>query len=340
VCTTLKISHMNIRMSLHSMLQAPGWGEAATAVKCGLVGVASCAVAILVSALPGHAQEGGTRPAIPGQSIDAQAPGGRGAIAEQADFAASNVPAPPLPAGSPRLDTLRARAASLLERHVRYAEDVAAGRIDPDAHLRQGRPQHLEQVAELGRLFAEASDEVDPDRRAALSRAFFAALQPLGTFLEYADPGEGYINLISEQQQAELERLEEAWLDAQRDHPDGGQPVSAMGPGQLFTVTNLSVPLIVKAPPSSVVYFYTHDGGLFPNRLPIIEVEAGRDGIARTEWVTHGDAIADNAVTVRSPAGPSLGEFTITIVKLMLRDLPELQGVPGAPGVGGSQEPE
>ncbi len=97
----------------------------------------------------------------------------------------------------------------------------------------------------------------------------------------------------------------------------------ALGPGTLYTLTHLSVPLEVKAPPSSTVLFHTHGGGLFPNKLPLISVIVDQTGIARTEWITHGDAVADNIITVRSPQAPTLGEFGITIVQLKLRDLPE-----------------
>jgi hypothetical protein len=62
-------------------------------------------------------------------------------------------------------------------------------------------------------------------------------------------------------------------------------------------------------------------------------VEADEHGIARTEWVTHGDAIAENIITVRSPQGPADGEFGITIVQLMLRDLPAAPAA-AAPAAG------
>jgi hypothetical protein len=238
-----------------------------------------------------------------------------------------------LPAGSPRLDSLRARAADLQAQQTRYSQGVASGDIIPDAHLREARPRHLEELAALTRSFEQAAAEKDPDKREALSKALFAALQPVGSLLEYQDPGQGHINRIPEQQQAELERLEAAWLDAETAHRNDTAPILPLGPGQFYTLTHLSVPLAVKGPPEATVLFHTHGGGLFPNNLPIISVQADENGIARTEWFTKGDAIAGNTISVRSPAGPAVGEFGITIVQLMLRDLPAAPAA-AAPAAG------
>jgi hypothetical protein len=166
--------------------------------------------------------------------------------------------------------------------------------------------------------------EEDPTARDVLEKTLFTALQPLGTFLEYADQGKGHVNVINKQQQIELERLEKAWLDAQVNHAPDAAPITYIGPGRYYTLTNLSATLTVKAPPNATVYFHTHGGGLFPNSLPIIEVKADEDGIASTKWITYGDAFGDSEIGVRCPQAPSNGGFTITIVKLMLRDLPEI----------------
>jgi hypothetical protein len=107
--------------------------------------------------------------------------------AEQAEFLAKNVPAAPLPTGSKNLDVLRARAAAIQNQHAQYLADIASGKINPYAHLIEARPKLIEEHKALTLALREInSEEVknDPYKKQLLFKAFFAALQPVGPYLE------------------------------------------------------------------------------------------------------------------------------------------------------------
>ena len=181
-------------------------------------------------------------------------------------------------------------------------------------------------MAALTQSLAAVAAEEDPLKREALSKALFAALQPIGPLLIYADYVEGYENVLSPAQIAEYQRLEAAWDAAAVNHPPNTPPLAVVGPAQLYTLTHLSVPLIAKGAPDSTILFRAQGGGLFSNNLPIIEVKADAAGIATAFWSTKGDSIAECAIDLLSPASPTDGtSFTITTVKLELAPLP---GVP------------
>lgn len=227
---------------------------------------------------------------------------------------------------------MRDRAKALQEQRSTYLKDVAAGKTDPFAHLREVRPQHEQELLALQNTRDKTLDETDPAKRDVLSKAFFAALQPIGPHLEHADPGTGYTNILSEEQQAEMDRLEQRWDDNEARSAENAGP-APVGPGQIYTVTGYSVPLAVKTSPSATVYFRTHGGGQFPNNLAIIAVEADDTGLATTEWVTHGDAIGDAPIAIRAEGSSAPGAINITTVQLKLFAIPEsvVSGIPSSP---------
>jgi hypothetical protein len=259
------------------------------------------------------------------------------AAEEVAEFLAKNVPAAPLPAGSDKLDAMRARVSQLHKQRAEYLQDIASGKTNPFAHLYEARPKQIEDLKALTFSLRDINNELNPSKKQLLFSAFFAALQPIGSFLEIADPGEGYTNILSKDQQAELIRLEAAWDTADKDYNTAAKPLHIIGPGQLYTITSLSVPIIVHAPPSSKVIFQTFGGGFFSNKLALIEVEATAAGVAQAEWVSHGDSIGDTFIGVRSASAPPAQNLTITTVQLKLSALPEfpenLPQIPVVPGV-------
>jgi hypothetical protein len=260
------------------------------------------------------------------------------AAAEQAAFLAKNVPAAPLPAASARLDLMRGRAADLQKSHHSHLQEIAAGKTNPHAHLLAIRPQLTADLKVIEASLSDLSTETDPEGKRLLSKAIFAALQPIGAYLETADAGEGHVNLLNERQQSDLSRLERAWEAADRDYDTKAKPLHITGPGQLYTITRLSVPVIVQAPPRSKVIFQTFGGGFFTNKMALIEVNADEAGIARTEWVSYGDSIGHTVIGVRSGSAPPASDLTITTVQLKPAQLPEppaaLPAVPSAPKPG------
>ena len=269
-----------------------------------------------------------TQPSVPSvpktpAAALAQLPTDPEAAAKQAEFLAKNVPAAPLPAGSPNLDVLRDRVADLRKQQAAYLKNVADGIATPFPEIAEARPQHEKEVAALTQALAALAAEEDAPKRQTLSKALFAALQPIGPLLIYADYVKGYENVLSAAQIAEYQRLEAAWEAAAVNHPPKTPPLAVVGPAQLYTLTHLSVPLIAKGAPDSTILFRAQGGGLFSNNLPIIEVRADAAGIATAFWSTKGDSIAECAIDLLSPGAPTDGaSFTLTTVKLELTPLP------------------
>lgn len=305
---------------------------------------AACFVPALLIALslafPAAAQNTGL-PETSATAAAAQIPTDSETAAEQAEFLAKNVPAAPLPAGSTQLDALRARAAELQKQHAQYLADIASGKSVPYAHLHGTLPERREELNALTLSLEGIQSESDADKKQLLSKAFFAALQPIGSYLEIADAGNGYVNILSEGQQAELTRHGQAWDTADRDYDTKAKPLQMIGPGLLYTITNLSVPIIVQAPPSSKVILQTFGGGFFANKLALIELQTNEAGIAQTEWVTYGDSIGHTVIGLRSKAAPPAENLTITTVRLSLSPLPELpQDLPATPAIPKTGTPE
>jgi hypothetical protein len=210
------------------------------------------------------------------------------------------------------------------KQHAQYLADIASGKIIPNAHLHETLPQRTADLKTLTSSLDQIKTESDPDKKQLLSKAFFAALQPIGPYLDSDPAGEGYVNLLSDQQETELTQLEQAWDSADRAFDTKAKPLHFHGPSQLYTITSLSVPIIVQAPPSSKVILQTFGGGFFPNKLPLIEIQANEAGIAQTEWVSHGDSSGDTVIGARSSAAPLAENLNITTVRLQLTPLPEI----------------
>jgi hypothetical protein len=310
-----------------------------SAIRCTLH-AARCTLLILSSVTLVLAQAPEGKP----KALDAvqkQIPTDPKAAAEQAEFLAKNVPAAPLPAGSAPLDALRARAADIQKQHAQYLADIAAAKTIPHAHLHETLPQRTQDLKALTLSLEQIKTEADPAKKQLLSKAFFAALQPIGSYLETAAANSGYVNRLTDQLQAELTRLEQAWEAADKEYETKNQPLHFVGPGQLYTITSLSVPIILQAPPSSKVIFQTFGGGFFPNQLALIEVQANAAGIAATEWVSYGDSIGDTVIGVRSKAAPPAANLTVTTVQLLLSPLPELPTqLPSAPATAPIKTPD
>jgi hypothetical protein len=240
---------------------------------------------------------------------------------------AAKVPAPPLPAGNAKLKTIRERVKAIQKKQAQYLADVASGKIIPQAHLREMRPRQVKQVNELQKSYQQLQTEKDPKKADLISKALLAGLQPFGPHLKTAAVGKGYLNYLSKQQQAELQKLESDWDAADRDYNTKAKPLSFLGTGEVYTLTNLSVPLIVEAPPFSTVIFRTHAGGFFSNKLAYQAVQANKAGIAQADWVTYGGSIGDTIISARCKEAPPAQNLTITTVRLQLHPLPDLPKV-------------
>ena len=244
---------------------------------------------------------------------------------------ANKIVVPPLPAGNKRLDEMRKRSKALLEQRAAYLKKVAEGKIDPHANLRKLRPQHQRQLTDLQNSLKNWRSEKNSAQREILEKALLVALQPVGPYLEHASVGDGYINLLTEKEQAAMVRLDKLW-ESSNAGPAKASPF-LMGPGEVYTLTKLSVPLVVRVAPSATVYFRSHGGGEFPNGIATIAVKADQNGIASTRWITHGDSVGDSMIGILADGSSSMSKITITTVGLNLIPLPEPKKLPAAPKV-------
>lgn len=278
-----------------------------------------------------HGQEG--LPEVP-----RPLPTEKAAILSQADSLAKNVIAPPLPAGSPKLAALRARVTNLQQKQMSYLQDLSAGKTMPFPEIHEQWPAHQITVKNLQTSLQALSEEKDPQKRAELSKAFFAALQPIGFLLQDADYVESFSGLLTPAQATELKALEKEW-DAlvptfQSEQEMEKMSFGAIGLQEAHTLLNLSVPLRVQAKPKSLVLFRAHDGGQFENGLSIYKTVADEAGIAEAHWVSHGDAISISHIDYRSPGLFKEGDaFRVRTVRLALKapvafHFPELPKTP------------
>ena len=86
----------------------------------------------------------------------------------------------------PKLQAMRKRARLVIQRHADHRKGIAEGKIVPWAELRAQWPKLETQILNLQRSHAAMIAETDPKKRLPLSKAFFAALQPIGPFLQPA----------------------------------------------------------------------------------------------------------------------------------------------------------
>ena len=244
--------------------------------------------------------------------------------AEAAANTAEKAIVAPLPAGSEKLDLLRARMAKIHENQAAYAKALAEGKAQPFPDIKEAWPSYEEKAKRINADTSKMEKEQDPAIRATLAKSIYTLLQEIGPLLQSADYTEQPPVPLSKAQVDEVARLEKAWDEAESTpykNDESGNPyrLLAISSSYQFTINNLAVELKVKALPGWKVYFDSADGGVFPNGLMLTEVVAGEDGIASVLWVSHGRGVGACEVGVRC-TGMAYGmpPFHIEVVKPVL----------------------
>ena len=220
---------------------------------------------------------------------------------------------------------MRKRAQLVIKRHADHRKGVAEGKIIPWAELRAEWPKWETQVLNLQRSHAAMIAETDPKKRLPLSKAFFAALQPIGPFLQPATFRRSDLSLTPKQA-AELETLE--FADTGPALPDPkGKMLKTLTPTDVFTLIDLSIPIILRGPPETEIFLSAGGGGSFENGLPMQRIKTDKQGIAESSWVSRGDSIGLSVLTASTPMCINEINYQVEVVQLALIPLPELPSV-------------
>lgn len=221
---------------------------------------------------------------------------------------------------------IRSRIESLHARQTEFHKKVAAGEINPGEDLRKQWPQIQEQlgtlrsqVVSLNALSADSADR--PPAEAKL----LSALQGIGIHLDNASHPPFSPRILSPADVAEMERIEKAITGMKYGDRKKAFPVKVLSPDPCFTLIHLPAPIILQCRPGDSVYLSSDTGGAFHNGLSLIELEADEEGIAKTTWVSIGDAVADCDVRVYSAGAIETRSISIKVVS---PSLPTLDGLP------------
>lgn len=123
----------------------------------------------------------------------------------------------------------------------------------------------------------------------------------------------------------EMERIEKAIASMKYGDRKSATPVKLLTPDPYFTIIHLPVPIVLQCRPNDTIYLAATTGGAFDNGLSLIELQADSKGIAKTTWVSIGDAVADCDITIYSQAAIETQDIRIKVVS---PSLPTLEGLP------------
>jgi|GEM_PF-3333173 len=156
-------------------------------------------------------------------------------------------------------------------------------------------------------------------------RPVLCNLQQIGIHLETAAHPEFTPRSLDSAQIAEMERIENSIESMKFGNRETATPVKLLTPDPCFTLIYLPVPILIQCQPGDSIFLAATTGGAFHNGLSLIELKADEQGIAKTSWVSIGDAVADCDITIYSQAAIENREIRISVVSL---SLPDLDGLP------------
>ena len=219
-------------------------------------------------------------------------------------------------ANQEHLSEIRKRTKDLQLMQADYLKRLSEGEVTPFPEFREKLP---ELQAETQRLSQELADLLalkpgDPKLLEG-SKTLFAALQPIGQYLQDADHAPADVRLSSTEvtMLRAIEKMDHGPSDAEEEEGE----LEIVGDSVSYTLLNLSVPITVKAPKGASIFFQTYGGGQFSNGLPLAKVVADKEtGLASLEWSTRGDAVSEVPITISSPNAVNQIEFSIQVVQL------------------------
>lgn len=211
------------------------------------------------------------------------------------------------------------RVKQLHARQAQYLKDAAEGKIVSFPEVQKNWPSYIKKFSDLTYQWNDSLKIKDIKKRDELHKPIFAALQPLGWLLKSAGHPEdkSYKIILTKPMQAELERLELAYEQAQTSSVNKGS-FKMVGFSDVYTLQGLKVDLNFLAPPNSRIILQAENGGHFVNtRLPYTEIKSDDQGLASAQWVTYGDAVADCFLTAQCSASTDVVKPSVTVVQLV-----------------------
>ncbi len=223
-------------------------------------------------------------------------------------------------------DEIRARIEALHARQADYHKKVASGEIKPGEDLREKWPQIQGKVVSLlGMIDSLKALSADSPARPAAEEKLFGALQDVGSHLPAASHPEFTPRTLDAAQLAEMDSIGKDIAGMKFGERSKATPVKLLTPDPCFTLIHLPVPILLQCRPNDIVYLAATTGGAFHNGLSLVALQSDENGMAKTTWVSIGDAVADCDITIHSQAAIETSTMRIKVVS---PSLPTPEGLP------------
>lgn len=225
-----------------------------------------------------------------------------------------------------QIEEIRARIKTLHSRQTEVHKKIAKGEITPNQDLLERWPQITEEAGAIRELIDSLNAlGTDSPERPALQDKLFDSLQRIGIHLESASHPDFTPRILDAADTAEMKRIENAIAGLKFGDRNSATPVKLLGPDPSFTLIHLPAPVVLQCRPGDRVFLAATTGGAFHNGLSMIELQADGQGIAKTTWVSIGDAVGDCHIAIYSQAAIETQEIRIKVVS---PSLPALEGLP------------
>ncbi len=241
--------------------------------------------------------------------------------AEEGDTKTTDSPITPV-----QVEEIQSRIKALQAKQAEYHRKVTAGEITPDEDIRKQWPQIQQQLGTLRtQIYTLNALPADSPEQPAAQEKLLASLQQIGIHLEMASHPPFEPRVLDAGDIAEMERIENAIASMKYGDRKTATPVKLLTSEPCFTLIHLPVPIVLQCRPNDTVYLASLTAGAFHNGLSLIELKADSQGIAKTTWVSIGDAVADCDITIYSQAAIETQGIRIKVVS---PSLPTLEGLP------------
>ena len=222
---------------------------------------------------------------------------------------------------------LKRRIAQIQKIQTEFIENVAEGKVQPLSELHTGLQQNAAKISKVEQDYEQFLNlKEGSDQRAQAAQVLQKLVDEVGPFLRHADHPLGVDNSVSltDAQVAELAEVETA-IKAIREKPtETDRRLSVVGLNQRSTLLFLPVPITVKAPTDTKVYFRSVAGGVFETGSSVIIKEADENGLINTAWISRGDGVADCRIEIIAEGVPEDEWMTIRVVQPLPIDIPSL----------------
>lgn len=222
------------------------------------------------------------------------------------------------------LESLRERTHSVRSAHVRYIQQVSEGVIDPIKELEKMLATTRSLLPDLQTIYSNFLSEVDIEKKTALAGQIVPRLQTIGYWLDSANHDFQQSYVITNE---ELKRLQH--IDSQNPKPakytETDRQLELLTPEQQVTLLNIPMPIAVKAPAGTEVFFIAHNGGEFANGLSRMQITTDQNGMAHTYWLSRGNAIGGTDISVISPNCSNECKIKFQVKRLALAKFPMLE---------------